>query len=94
MSRDKLEDKIDRLLASSERHNVLLAEHERRSIALEVGQIDIRRELKADRETFAAALAPIKIHVAMWGGAGKALTITGALAGTSATLWALLSRFF
>lgn len=94
MSSNRLEEKIDRLLAASERHNVLLAEHERRSIALESSQTDIRRELKADRDAFAAAIAPLKAHVHAWAGAGKALTIAGALAALSATLWGLFSRFF
>lgn len=86
--------KLDRLLEAQAAHNVLLAEHERRSVALESSQADIRRELKADRDAVAAAIAPLKSHVQAWAGAGKAITTVGALASLGVALWSLASHFF
>lgn len=86
----KLEEKLDTLIAQGAEHNALLREHERRSLALEAAQAAIRAELHADRTAHAAAIAPMKAHMAAWAGAFKALTVAGVIA----TIWKLFSPLF
>lgn len=76
---DRLDERLDRMSVSQERHNTLLEMHMKRSDAIE-----------ARVEQVASELAPLKKHVSMWAGAGKALAVLATLLGVVAGLMKML----
>lgn len=72
---DRIEVKLDENTEKTVENTVVLAEHQRRSAALEK-YVD----------SVAARTTPLEKHVAMWGGAGKALAIIGAIGALIAAL--------
>jgi hypothetical protein len=66
----RIEDKLDRNTEVTIENTSVLAEHQRRSVALE----QYVQKLEAD-------VKPLKMHVAMWAGVSKALVTMGALVG-------------
>ncbi len=78
---DRLDERLDESAKVQERHAVSLEEHMRRSEALEEAVAHLRTEL-----------APIKTHVAMWGGVAKAITFVGAGAGAVVGILQVLGK--
>lgn len=78
---------ISSINVTAAKHQAILEEHMRRTEANEAA-------LKIIEETHAAKLGlvedrikPIEAHIAMWGGAGKVLTVLGILATILASIY-------
>lgn len=73
----------------AEQH-LILQEHMRRTAANEAILAVVKETQDDQRKFFTTEIEPLKKHVNMWGGVGKALTVLGTLASIAAAVYKFL----
>ena len=84
---ERIEERLDSMESIQKLHGTMLEEHVRRSL-LNEEHIKIARE---EHKALVAAVEPLRMHVAAWGGVSKALTVLATLSGLLFGAWKLFT---